>query len=53
MLAIWTKKLEMELEKLDEDDDKREVMTEKYPEVEIPTAAAKEVGASTNGQSPC
>jgi suppressor of G2 allele of SKP1 len=42
MLGMWRKKLEMELEKLDEDDEKREVMVEEYPQMEIPKAAVKE-----------
>ncbi|KAA8912439.1 SGS domain-containing protein [Sphaerosporella brunnea] len=36
MLAIWRKKLELALEKLDEDDVNREVTILEFPQVEIP-----------------
>jgi suppressor of G2 allele of SKP1 len=36
MIAIWRKKLEMALEKLDEDDTSREVTVLEIPQVEIP-----------------
>jgi hypothetical protein len=41
MLGMWKKKLEMALEKVDEDDVSREVTIEEIPQVEIPKAEEK------------
>lgn len=47
MIGVWRKKLEMVLEKLDDDDVAREVTITAIPEVDVPKAQAKIVGLDT------
>jgi len=47
MIGVWKRKLEMVLEKLDEDDVTREVTVTAIPQVEVPKAQTKVVGSTT------